>query len=66
MESNDMSWININQAYPTKEKYYRCLCLGFRKLVKCKFKKAKNGPREYCPNLFIHRRKILFVRYWKE
>lgn len=61
-----MEWISVDERFPTKERLYRCLCLGFNKIIKCKFQKEKNGPIEWSPSLFIHRKRIPFVRYWYE
>jgi len=36
--------INIDDRYPLKPGYYRCVARGFPNLIKCKFVKEKNGP----------------------
>jgi len=61
-----MTWISIQERYPTKERYYRCLCLGFTKPIKCKFRKERNGPHEWAPDFFVYKKRVPFVVYWRE
>lgn len=58
-------WISIENQYPEREGFYRCICVGFSNPIKCRFKKAKNGPDEYYPDHFIHKKRVPFVKYWK-
>ena len=60
------TWIHVKEKFPEKERYYRCLCLYFNKPIKCKFKKGKNGPREWSSDHFIYRKRVPYVVYWKD
>lgn len=65
-----MEWVNIEDRLPDKEGFYHCLCQYFTKPIKCRFIKEKNGRQrngfsEYCPALFIYRKRVPYVKYWK-
>jgi hypothetical protein len=60
------TWIDIEICLPRRERFYKCLCIGFSKPIKCKFRQARNGPKEYSPAYFIYQKKIPYVKYWKE
>lgn len=60
-----MEWVSVKSAYPKQEGYYRCWCLSFTKPIKCKFSKARNGPWEWVPVLFLHNGRVPFVVYWE-
>ncbi len=66
-----MQWISVDERFPSKEKHYRCLCLGFHKSIKCRFVKEKNGVPvrgwiQYSGAHFIHKKRIPCVIAWKE
>jgi hypothetical protein len=59
-------WIKYKEKKPQKDGYYKCLCMGFKSPIKCKFKKAKLGPKEWYFAHFIHKKRCPFVIYWGE
>jgi hypothetical protein len=61
-----MKWINVEDRWPKKETFYRCICLGWPHPLKCRFKKQKNGPREYSGAHFVHNGRCPMVLFWKE
>lgn len=66
MSNNCDKWNHINECLPKKQTYYRCLCKGFSKPIKCKFKKAVKTTFEWRPEMFIYKKRIPFVEYWRE
>ena len=61
-----MKWINVDERFPSEKGYYKCICRGFNKILRCKFKKAKDGPREWSPNYFIYKKRCPIVLAWRE
>ena len=53
---------------PTKERWYKVIVPTMNRYVKMnvKFKRGKNGPREYYPDGFIHKKRYPIVLFWKE
>jgi hypothetical protein len=60
-----MEWVSAQDRLPKKEAYYRCMCVGFSKSIKCKLRKARNGPLEYSPSFFLYKKRVPYVIYWK-
>lgn len=61
-----MEWVIATEKLPVKEGYYKCLAMGFTKPIKCKFRKAQNGTKEWCPDYFIHKKRVPDVICWRK